>query len=503
MDLILDPVKEAERKAQLEKSMKAYDDKFGALDMEKSYKPLFELLWFSQMPCVDVNGITSTEKDETSFIKRCYWKNIPISCNAIFQKRPTDRGMCCSFNMEKADEILKRSKYTNAISREQQEEATHGFETSSKPDWYTEQNEPRPESGRNKGLTLIVDRHSDKISSSTVLEDFQGFLTVVEDNDKYPLTSSTSMIARPGHETNIEISAVQVESLNETRQFAPKKRNCYFPDEYELKMHKSYSQSNCLLECKVSYAFECMKTCMGFNETCSCKGIRVPKVTKIEANESCIPWFYPTQDKDAVKMCNPWNTLKFRKIVSENIPRDQCNYCLPECTTTVYSTASSYAALQKCDHTNTGTNRLCNMMKGTLNPAPWTYLAQQEYEKASPNESLPWYLQTDLAELDEMNSTFAKFPDQRRKISDPKIEQSALFTSELKKNPTYNAFEKDIGFVNIFFGKEYSTRYIKKNRLSGFDILSQVGGSIGLAMGVSLISVVEFIYWFAYRIFGD
>ena len=99
MDLILDPVKEAERKAQLEKSMKAYDEKFGALDMEKSYKPLFELLWFSQMPCVDVNGITSTEKDETSFIKRCYWKNIPISCNAIFQKRPTDRGMCCSFNM--------------------------------------------------------------------------------------------------------------------------------------------------------------------------------------------------------------------------------------------------------------------------------------------------------------------------------------------------------------------------------------------------------------------
>ena len=81
--------------------------------MEKSYFPVFELLWYAQMPCVDVKDITSERQDEMSFIKRCFWKDEPISCNAIFQKRPTDRGMCCSFNMEKADTILKNSKYTN------------------------------------------------------------------------------------------------------------------------------------------------------------------------------------------------------------------------------------------------------------------------------------------------------------------------------------------------------------------------------------------------------
>ena len=83
------------------------------------------------------------------------------------------------------------------------------------------------------------------------------------------------------------------------------------------------------------------------------------------------------------------------------------------------------------------------------------------------------------------------------------MERSALFKIEMENNPTYDAFERDIGFVNIFFGRGYSTRYIKKNRMSGYDFLSQVGGSVGLAMGISIISLVEILYWFTLRWFND
>ena len=93
-----------------------------------------------------------------------------------------------------------------------------------------------------------------------------------------------------------------------------------------------------------------------------------------------------------------------------------------------------------------------------------------------------------------------KFPDQRQRVIDVATEQSALFKSNLEMQPTYNAFEKDIGIVNIFFGKPYSTRYVKKNRLTGFDFLSQVGGAVGIAMGISIVSVVEIIYWFTIRL---
>jgi hypothetical protein len=34
------------------------------LDFEKSYRALFELLWYSQMPCYDVRDVTSNKKNE-------------------------------------------------------------------------------------------------------------------------------------------------------------------------------------------------------------------------------------------------------------------------------------------------------------------------------------------------------------------------------------------------------------------------------------------------------
>jgi hypothetical protein len=112
-------------------------------------------------------------------------------------------------------------------------------------------------------------------------------------------------------------------------------------------------------------------------------------------------------------------------------------------------------------------------------------------------------LETDLDKLKDKNNKIIKYPDQRSRISHNGMEKSALFKTELKKNPTYNAFKKDIGFVNIFFGNAYSTRYIKKNRMSGFDFLSQVGGGVGLAMGISIVSVVEVFYWFTMRLFSN
>ena len=189
--------------------------------------------------------------------------------------------------------------------------------------------------------------------------------------------------------------------------------------------------------------------------------------------------------------------------MNDDIPNDQCLHCLSDCTTTVYTTNIAYSAFQKCDHTNMGTNLLCDMVNGELNPAPWTMMAQNEYIKASPNDSLPWYLETDLTKVNVTEAEKIKFPNQRSKMPPEGMERSALFKIEMENNPTYDAFERDIGFVNIFFGRGYSTRYIKKNRMSGYDFLSQVGGSVGLAMGISIISLVEILYWFTLRWFND
>ena len=54
--------------------------------------------------------------NEMVVFQRCYWKNQPVACSAIFETTPTDQGMCCTFNMEKADKMFERSQYSEMIT---------------------------------------------------------------------------------------------------------------------------------------------------------------------------------------------------------------------------------------------------------------------------------------------------------------------------------------------------------------------------------------------------
>jgi hypothetical protein len=214
--------------------------------------------------------------------------------------------------------------------------------------------------------------------------------------------------------------------------------------------------------------------------------------------DACIPWFYPSTDDNVGKMCNPWKSQKFLQIMQKQIPKDTCSHCLPDCSTTIYDSWISYAELGKCDNTNIGTHKLCDLEDGSMNPAPWINIAKNEYRKA--NETLPWYLDNFFS---QNSGNSRRFNNTRWRIADEDTEPELLFPSEVSKNPDYDAFKEDIGIVKFFFRNEHVLKYVKRNRMSSFDFLSQIGGSIGLAMGISMISVVEIVYWFTIRLFRN
>ena len=116
---MFDPNKQTEREGRTQEAKKEYEENFGRDDLQKAYDSLFEILWYSQLPCYDVKDVTSNSPDQMSIIKKCYWKEKAISCPAIFRTLPTDRGMCCSFNMEMAEEIYQKSKYSNVVYERQ------------------------------------------------------------------------------------------------------------------------------------------------------------------------------------------------------------------------------------------------------------------------------------------------------------------------------------------------------------------------------------------------
>ena len=219
----------------------------------------------------------------------------------------------------------------------------------------------------------------------------------------------------------------------------------------------------------------------------------------MKEQDSCVPWFYPTNAKRFQNICSPWETEKFFQIIKKQIPKKHCQHCLPDCTTTNYETSIAYGELRRCDRTNLGgTSMLCSLVDGSFNPPPWMATAQEDFKDA--NQTIPWYLNTDSL-FTSKDDNSARFTNQRSSMDGKRKQSNLIFQSELKGEQTYDAFKKDIGIVNIFFGEERILKYVTLNRMSTLDFLSQIGGSLGLFMGISIISVIELIYWLTFRLF--
>ena len=71
-------------------------------------------------------------------LRDCIWKGKRLSCSAIFSMQPTDQGMCCTFNKEKADEMFKASRYRDQITKLTDQDKMKSRYDSRVPDWYGE-----------------------------------------------------------------------------------------------------------------------------------------------------------------------------------------------------------------------------------------------------------------------------------------------------------------------------------------------------------------------------
>ena len=76
---MLDPSKAEERRQLIAEARERFYQDFGDLNYKVAYQSLFELLWYSQLPCFDIRNITSKEKDEMSLVKKCYWQDKEVS----------------------------------------------------------------------------------------------------------------------------------------------------------------------------------------------------------------------------------------------------------------------------------------------------------------------------------------------------------------------------------------------------------------------------------------
>ncbi len=252
------------REQYIRTHQKDYKNLYKQLNLTAAYDNLFDLLWYSTLPCFSIKG--DPEDIDISMLKLCKWKGERVPCASIFDMFPTDRGMCCTFNMEKADTIFRESQFQKSIIKLQEYDRLDGKESTQLklPNWYKEQGEPKPQAGVSKGLSLVLDAHTDILAAGSVGEDFQGFFAVVDARDAYPQTDQKNVRIRPGYDNLVALNAIDVKAVQRIDKVdAVEHRKCYFRDEYKLELHAYYTQASCMLECRIHY---------------------------VQNNVSCVPW---------------------------------------------------------------------------------------------------------------------------------------------------------------------------------------------------------------------
>ena len=460
MDFLLNPAIQAEATNDLAEVRRHFKKSFLSLDMQISYKNIFENLWHSQLPCYDsIHGNKSR-----SLLKKCFWKGQAMSCASIFESFPTDRGMCCTFNMLKAEEVFVKSDYQEMISIMQQQDRNFSKYSTKPKSSFLEGDEPLPQAGVNKGLTVILDAHSDQLAPGSVREDFEGFIAIIGSHDHYPLSELRNVRIRPGFENLVGITASNVYgSENLQKAISPEDRGCYFHDEFELMHHNRYSQASCFLECQMEYA---------------------KNMTTYRNKDFCTPWFLPKSDDENDKMCDPWRAEKYVQMM-QNVPDQMCDYCLPDCNVTLYHTTVTAVPFRTCNEMNLGVSYLCSLNNKRELPDPpiFGHSVIQEYLNNPFLNRVPEYVKTSDS-IRENNPATA-----------------TIFTHLGGKE--YSAYERDIASVKIYFATPTVFQYSRDEAMTWVGFMSQMGGLLGLCLGISICSGVELIYWFTIRFWSN
>ena len=92
----------------------------------------------------------------------------------------------------------------------------------------------------------------------------------------------------------------------------------------------------------------------------------------LSKNYTCTPWFFPFVD-DNYMLCNPWDTDIILQRMLDDIPKNECKHCLPDCRRISYSYLVSIQDFRKCNEKNFMIGDFCSLTP-LINSPPqiWT-----------------------------------------------------------------------------------------------------------------------------------
>ena len=99
----------------------------------------------------------------------------------------------------------------------------------------------------------------------------------------------------------------------------------------------------------------------------------------MKLEKPCIPWFFPRNDTSGLRICDPWEAMKFKNIMDET-PVKVYKHCLTDCSGIIYHASVTAAPFSRCDFKNIGVSDLCNF-DVKYGPAMWGQSVMDQYKE--------------------------------------------------------------------------------------------------------------------------
>ncbi len=152
---------------------------------------------------------------------------------------------------------------------------------------------------------------------------------------------------------------------------------------------------------------------------------------------------------------------------------------MTDCSKTMYEHMVTAIPFRRCDSSNFGVSQFC-ILKNKFMLRPNKFAAQIEKEYESNNE-YPAFISILDSSMRRFSRTIAK---------------GDIFPLNDK---TYDAYNKDIALVHIYFRKATVIQLGSSQSMSWVDFFSNVGGLLGLVLGMGIVSLIELV-WLCLRL---
>ena len=192
IDIFINPEKAEMKKKIVQTQQNRSFEYFKDVNMTNLFPELFNLLWYSSLPCTKLPGLT-----QEFLLKSCHLAGESVVCSDYFTKVPTDIGMCCAVNVQ---QTFKESGFTNLVEKMQNSSEYSNKET------FEKKRIPAAVGIRN-GLKLVLDLNSNFESFGSVIDDFRAFRIYIGQPTEFSALEERSLLIEPGREHFIDLSS--------------------------------------------------------------------------------------------------------------------------------------------------------------------------------------------------------------------------------------------------------------------------------------------------------